>query len=163
MKRELLILRHAKSDWDASYGGDHERPLAQRGIKAARKVGRFLRDRSLVPDLIFTSSAVRAHTTVQIACEAGAWEAPIEVRPNLYGASVGEWLAEVANAPATVQRLLVAGHEPTCSSVLLHFTGVDKRVVTAAVAAIDVEADNWSELSRENCVLRFLIRPKELA
>ena len=41
MKR-LLVFRHGKSDWDADYGVDFERPLALRGQKAARTMGRFL-------------------------------------------------------------------------------------------------------------------------
>jgi phosphohistidine phosphatase len=51
---ELLVMRHAKSDWDAGTD-DHERPLAERGVKAARKVGRFLARAEMVPELVTRS------------------------------------------------------------------------------------------------------------
>ena len=33
MPRHLLLLRHAKSDWNAGAASDFERPLSKRGIK----------------------------------------------------------------------------------------------------------------------------------
>ena len=41
--KTLILLRHGKSDWKDDELVDHERPLAKRGRKAARAVGRFLR------------------------------------------------------------------------------------------------------------------------
>ncbi|MDH3462867.1 MAG: histidine phosphatase family protein, partial [Acidimicrobiia bacterium] len=32
---QLILMRHGKSDWDASYGADHDRPLAERGVRSA--------------------------------------------------------------------------------------------------------------------------------
>ena len=37
--RSVIMFRHGKSDWDVDYGPDHDRPLAKRGIKAAKKMG----------------------------------------------------------------------------------------------------------------------------
>ena len=38
--KTLLFFRHGKSNWDADYDVDHNRPLAKRGRKAARAMGR---------------------------------------------------------------------------------------------------------------------------
>ena len=78
--RQLLVLRHGKSDWDADYRGDHERPLASRGRRAAAAVGRFLAAAGPMPDRVLSSSAVRALSTVRLAAEAGRWPPPIRVR-----------------------------------------------------------------------------------
>ena len=43
-KRSIIIFRHGKSDWDATYSKDHDRPLSSRGIEASKKMGRFLKD-----------------------------------------------------------------------------------------------------------------------
>src|SRR5438477_578170 len=51
MKR-LLLMRHAKSSWADASLADFDRPLNERGLKAAPLVGRFMRRRRLRPDLI---------------------------------------------------------------------------------------------------------------
>ena len=38
--RSIIIFRHGKSDWDAIYDRDHNRPLSKRGVKASKKMGR---------------------------------------------------------------------------------------------------------------------------
>ncbi len=67
--KTLLLMRHAKSDWDADYESDHDRPLNDRGLKSARLMGRVLADEGLVPDLIISSTALRARTTAELATE----------------------------------------------------------------------------------------------
>lgn len=67
--KTLMLLRHAKSSWKDDSVTDHDRPLNKRGRKAAPLVGHLLRDQHLVPDLITSSSAVRAQTTATVAAE----------------------------------------------------------------------------------------------
>lgn len=83
--RTLLVMRHAKSDWNADYGRDHDRPLNQRGVRSARYMGQLLSEEGKVPDLVITSTAVRARSTAQLANDAGDWDAEIVLDSNLYG------------------------------------------------------------------------------
>ena len=39
---ELLIMRHAKSDWGVGLASDRERPLAKRGVKDAKRMGKVI-------------------------------------------------------------------------------------------------------------------------
>ncbi|MGH8513640.1 MAG: SixA phosphatase family protein, partial [Gammaproteobacteria bacterium] len=39
--RRLLVMRHAKSDWDSGAGSDFDRPLAKRGERDAPRMGRW--------------------------------------------------------------------------------------------------------------------------
>jgi phosphohistidine phosphatase len=80
--KTLYLLRHAKSDWNNAFDGDHDRPLAPRGIEAAERVGRVLAAAGEIPDRILTSSAVRARTTVELAAESGDWASPQVVVPE---------------------------------------------------------------------------------
>ena len=66
-KRSIIIFRHGKSDWDATYSKDHDRPLSSRGIEASKKMGRFLKDIKTIPDIIISSTAVRTKTTAELA------------------------------------------------------------------------------------------------
>ena len=95
MSKQLILFRHAKSDWDAPYSSDHSRPLAKRGIKAAKAMGRFLMDTGLIPDQVVSSSAVRAMATVQLAAKAGGWIAPITKKESLYLPDSGAVVEEI--------------------------------------------------------------------
>lgn len=162
MKRRLLLLRHAKSDWDAAYGDDHERPLASRGRRAARSVGRWLRAVDRVPDMIVTSSAVRARSTVELAAAAGGWAAPIEVSNDLYGSGPERVLEVLRLRGGGHTTVLLAGHEPVWSSLAGGLIGGARlRFPTAAVAALRFDIEDWSEA--EWAELEWLITPKMLS
>ena len=79
--RSLYVLRHAKSDWDASYGVDFDRPLSERGVRAADLIGRFLASIDEAPDHVIASTAERARRTVELAVEAGDWTSPVLLEP----------------------------------------------------------------------------------
>ena len=82
--KTLMLLSHGKSDWGAETGSDHERTLAPRGVKAAQMMGRMMSASDLTPDLVVSSSAVRALSTARLAAEAGEWSCPLEVTRDLY-------------------------------------------------------------------------------
>jgi len=66
MRRQLTLLRHAKSSWDDARLKDRNRPLNDRGERDAPVMGQRLRARGARPTLIITSPAVRARRTAQI-------------------------------------------------------------------------------------------------
>jgi len=70
--KTVLLFRHGKSDWYADYDWDHNRPLAKRGRKAARAMGRWLAETGPLPESIVSSSAKRAQQTLKRARKAGA-------------------------------------------------------------------------------------------
>jgi phosphohistidine phosphatase len=154
-------MRHAKSDWSAPAAGDHERPLAPRGIKAARLMGRFLTACKQQPNLVLTSTAVRARTTVELAADAGEWPCEIATTKAFYGTDAEAVLHELVTNPNLPQRLLVAGHEPTWSSlVALLIGGGSVRMPTAAVACVELNEVPWSGLVPGCGELRWQVTPK---
>ncbi len=168
---ELMIMRHAKSDWDAGSANDHERPLSKRGSRAAQKMGDFLAKAGRVPDIALSSTAMRAHSTAQTvlrsAAAAGHEVPKLSKHSELYGASVDEWLLCVSSAlfQREPTRVLVAGHEPTCSSVLRVLTGTNARFPTGTVATVRVEDPRQlavPESHRAPCLLEALVIPRLL-
>ena len=161
--KTVILFRHGKSDWDANYGADHERPLAKRGIRAAKAMGRWLRQTDQVPDYFCASSAVRARTTLALACEAGAWEGQLHIRPELYDASVSEYLEVIRSTPEEAQRVLLAGHEPTCSMTTSLLSGGGLvRFPTATMARIDLDIESWEEIGSWPGFLVWFMPPKFL-
>ena len=161
--KHLLLLRHAKSDWNADYGNDHDRPLAHRGQEAAIRMGRFLTRTRCVPDQILSSSALRALHTVELAGEAGSWKVPLSVSKGLYGTTCENALRILREQQDDVQTLLVAGHEPTWSELTGRLVGdAYVKFPTAAVARIDFDVERWSEIDFGTGRLAWLVTPKLL-
>jgi phosphohistidine phosphatase len=158
--KTLLVMRHAKSDWDASYGGDHDRPLNERGVRSARIMGRVLAEAGLAPDLIVTSTAVRARSTAALASEAGTWKSETRLEPALYGSGTDTAL-EVAAAAPDVSRLMLVGHQPTWSLLVTALTGERVEMKTATVAVIEFEIEQWSGLVGAQGKVSDVFQPRD--
>ncbi len=162
MSLRLLILRHAKSDWGASYGSDRDRPLAPRGVEAAGIMGRFVSEIGISPDLVLTSPAERARATAGLAASAGGWVAPVEIREGFYGGGAGAVLAALRDVPQVAGNVVVVGHEPVWSGLVSGLTGGGRvRFPTAALACLSGEAD-WATLDWGHMEQRWLVTPKLL-
>lgn len=158
--KTLLAMRHAKSDWNADYGGDHERPLNERGIRSARVMGEVLAERELVPDLVISSTAVRARTTAELAAESGRWQGSLILDRRLYDSGPDGVVARASEAP-DVGSLMLVGHQPTWSILVADLTGQDVEMKTATVAVISVEIDAWSELTPGIGLLADVLQPRD--
>ncbi len=162
--RTLLLMRHAKAESGGSYQSDHERPLAAPGRRAAQLMGRFLTGADEAPDHVITSTAVRAQTTVELAHEAGRWSCPVRAANSLYGAGLQDLLSEIRNVPDQAVRLLLAGHEPTCSRATAQLgRGGSVHFPTAAVSCIRFNADRWQDIEPATGTLVWLVNPKLLS
>lgn len=163
MKR-LLILRHGKSDWEAPYEGDHERPLTPRGERDSRRMGRWLRKLGQAPQEVLSSTAVRALRTAEIAAEAGAWDCPIAASRDLYDAHPGAVVERLRQLEESVATVLYAGHEPTVSELAENLMGGGRlHFPTAAVARLDLHIATWQQIADGIGTLMWLVTPKLLA
>jgi phosphohistidine phosphatase len=159
--KRLILFRHGKSDWDAPFDQDHDRPLAKRGIKAVKGMGKLLAQADQLPDLVRSSSAVRAHTTVQLAAKAGKWSCPIEVRDDLYETEPDRVLPLIQSTPKTVQTLLLVGHEPTWSTLAALLIGGGQLCIpTAAMVRLDFAVESWSQVDYGIGKLVWLLQPR---
>ena len=158
------MFRHGKSDWDAPYGSDHERPLAKRGRKAADRMGRFLSERGEVPELAISSTALRAQDTLDRAVRAGGWSCDVELLDDLYLPSPYRLLYVLQQQEESCSSVMLVGHEPAWSETIsLLIGGGDFRFPTAAMARIDVDVDRWVEIDFGLGELRWLVTPKQVA
>jgi phosphohistidine phosphatase len=162
MSHALIVLRHSKSDWSADYGGsDLDRPLANRGRRAAKTVGRFLAGAGEVPDSVICSPAARALATISLASQGWDFERPVRVSEALYGEGVGGLLEEVRREPESTKLLMVVGHEPSCSQTVGYLTGGGVvRMPTAALARVDLVVDEWGAIGPGTGVLSWLVVPR---
>ena len=169
MPRELLILRHAKSDWDAGAAADFDRPLTRRGKRDAPKIGAWLAREGLVPDTVISSPARRARQTAARVCKALAIDkAQIRWEATIYEATLAGLLAVLEGCPAEASRVLLVGHNPGLENLLLHLCGAGldlpddgKLLPTGSLAWLELPAD-WASLEAGSVQLISLIRPRDL-
>lgn len=167
MTHELLLLRHAKSDWPVDMD-DFSRPLKKRGRRAAKRVGRWLREQHLIPDIILSSPATRALTTAQRVCrQLDIDESSIICDLRIYEANA-QTLLTVLKTSRHERRVLLVGHNPGLEDLLLKLipssvplSANGKHLPTAALAQLAFEGD-WTDLTEGCAKLVALVRPDSL-
>lgn len=154
-------MRHAKSSWNDSGLSDFDRPLNDRGERAAPFMGRLMRRKGFLPDLIVSSPAKRARSTAEMVNDAGSFEADIVCDDDIYEASPRALREVVAGIEDTVWSVLLVGHNPGFEGFVRYLSGVLEPMPTAALAVIDLDISSWSQINERSGELKFLIRPKD--
>ncbi|GAB5470818.1 MAG: histidine phosphatase family protein [Rhodospirillales bacterium] len=169
---QLLLLRHAKSSWRDPSLADHDRPLNRRGRRAAVRMGEYLQEEGLLPDLVLCSTATRTRATWELASRSLLGGAPAHLLDRrLYHASPNDLLRVIADTAANARRLLVIGHNPGLEQLALRLAGptsdpacvadLQQKYPTAALALFSCAASTWAELSEETCrLVRFVVPAK---
>lgn len=168
MNRQLLVLRHGKSDWDVDVS-DFDRPLKKRGKKAAQRMGAWLREQNLVPDYIVSSPAERAkNTAVILAKVMGLTAKQINYDSRIYAAVLSDLKAVLSDCPAKARRVMLVGHNPGLEELLIYlskdtipFPDDGKLLPTATLAVLKMP-DNWKPQLKKSAELVSITRPSEL-
>ena len=144
--KELILVRHAKSSWKDPTLSDHERPLNKRGKRDAPEMGERLARSGYDPDLIVSSSAVRALATARtIAGKIGYPRESIEVEGRLFHAGVAELLQVIRGVDDSVDSLMLFGHNPGLTDLANHIGPREiLNMPTCAVLHLRFQADTWS-------------------
>ena len=147
--RFLLLARHAKSSWTHSGLSDHDRPLNKRGLHDAPMMGERLAAHDLRPELIVSSSAVRAlSTATEMAHQLGLAEDRVQVEPRIYGAGPNELLDIVHGLDDGARRVMLVGHNPTLLETVERLANRELgHMPTCAIAFLQVHADTWREVA----------------
>jgi phosphohistidine phosphatase len=120
----LWILRHAKAETHSATGRDQDRPLAQAGQLACRRLNRWLAESGLAgPELILVSPAARTRQTATLAL-AGLDHSEARLSEALWMASTGELveLIEQHGARGT-DSLMLVGHNPGLEDLVVRRGG----------------------------------------
>jgi phosphohistidine phosphatase len=169
MKR-LTILRHAESGSAEAGLDDFDRPLNERGLHAARRVGEEFKARKLAFDLVLASTAVRARETLDGVSESYR-EMPVRFEDELYLATEQTLLEIVHAAPDEAQSLMLVGHNPGLGQLVADVgqddeRGLRNRVIgkfpTAAVAILELPSDRWTDAQRGSARFVDLIFPRRV-
>ena len=164
--RQLLIMRHGKSNWEIDID-DLQRPMTERGVEEAKNIGHWLSEKPLQPDIIISSTATRALATSKWVAEAMDIS-EIKQDERIYNASLSQLLVVLADIPSEYKRPMIVGHNPGFEDLLLHLAEVgesfyknDSLMTTATVAVVNMP-DDWQRLDQYCAQLIDLARGKDV-
>lgn len=172
MKR-LTLLRHAKSGWDDPVARDYDRPLNDRGRRAARIIGTHAAQIGLKVDAIVGSPAVRVTETLDLF-QPAAGIATMEPHwdRRIYLASSATLLDCLRDLPDDKDDVLLVGHNPGMEDLILDLVPDDgtsplrdlaeEKFPTAALATITMPIDNWRDADMRKGALTLFVRPRDL-
>jgi len=164
MMKRIFVVRHAKSSWETGKS-DFERPLNPRGLRDAPKMAAYLKAKGAKPDLLITSSAVRAKTTAAFFAEALGipedlqWEAE-----SLYHAAMLEVLDLVCSIPDEYDTIMLFGHNPGFTYFANEFWGENwiDNLPTCGVVEIEGDVKSWTMFTGETAKVVGHYFPKML-
>ncbi|WP_265571621.1 SixA phosphatase family protein [Sphingomicrobium nitratireducens] len=165
---ELLLLRHAKSDWSHAGLPDFDRPLNERGREAAPRVGTLLATLDPV-ERVVASPARRVVETLRGVRETCPRLPEPHFDQQLYGASIARLMGIVRGMDADVSRLLIAGHNPGMHWLATDLVGdgdgkewahLREKYPTAALC--EIALPRWSDVGAGSGRLVRFVRPRDL-
>ena len=162
MKR-LTLVRHAKSSWANPGTPDRDRPLAARGERDSRKMGRRLVARKARPSLILSSPAVRAHTTAKAIAAALRYPSEfLQIEDEIYLAAPAEITGLVLRQRDDFSDLMIVGHNPGLTDLVNELLPDFEleNLPTGGVVAIDLHAEEWSAAFDKPAQLAYYDYPK---
>jgi phosphohistidine phosphatase len=168
--RVLMLLRHAKSSWDDTKLGDHERPLDKRGRAAGRLLAAHFATRA-APALVLCSSALRTRQTLEHILPSFAQAPRIAIEDELYLATAVAILGRIAAVGDEFASLLVIGHNPGLHDLAVALaaaaapelrTRLAGKFPTGALATYQI-AGRWRTIASAPIELTAYVTPANLA
>ena len=161
--KTIILFRHSESGWNTNYRGDHERSLTERGIIIAKKMGLYLSEIKSTPDLLISSTALRAKTTAKLAKKEGGWSCKLILEKGIYGGNPLFIIDLIKKQDDAINSICLTGHEPHFSSFICRVINKDHiHFPTASMAKIDFMQNKWKDVDFDNANLDWLIKPEGL-
>ena len=163
MTKRLILMRHAKSDWDDPLLSDFERPLNRRGRDNAVRMGGWLKQHGFLPDAVLCSAAARTRETFALL----DIDASVTFEQRLYLAPAQVMLRCLKTAEADT--ILMIGHNPGIAEFAHGLLAKAPDHVrfhdfpTCSTLVCDLPISKWADaVSRSAQVVDFIV-PRDLS
>ena len=161
--KTVFLVRHAKSSWKDSSQKDFERPLNKRGKRDAPFMGKKLRERRVMPDLILSSPAKRAkQTAVAIAEEIGYHAKKIRYDDRMYHSGARALLEIVRSQDDGHGTVMLFAHNPDLDDLAEMLLKQDPvyTIPTTGVYGIRFAVSSWKNVREGKGETVFFDYPK---
>lgn len=165
---QLLLLRHAKSSHKDKSLADFDRPLAKRGRRDCKRMGKWLSREGITPDVVISSPSKRTRQTVkQVFKKTGMSPSNVQWEDDVYDASAKTLLRVLADLPEDAETAMLIGHHGGLESLILRaiewskIPADSKLFPTGAIAWLEIEGE-WSSINQSTVRLKSITRPREV-
>jgi phosphohistidine phosphatase len=159
--KTIFIMRHAKSSWSEPDLSDFERPLNDRGKKAAPFMGELMVRKGFEPYVILSSPARRARATAELVKQSGNFDAELLFEHRIYEASPHTLSQVASEIDDAYPSAMLVGHNPGIEGFIRYLTGNLEPMPTAALAVIELNIDKWKGIDDGIGELKEIFRPRE--
>lgn len=159
--KKLYIIRHAKSSWSNMELDDFDRGLNKRGRENAPIMAKRLKKKSVMPDIILSSSAKRAKKTAKIIANGIGFSKKIKFEDELYDALPSKLHQKIRSIKDKHNIAFLFGHNPELNMLAEDFVDFDENIVTCGIVEIEFSCNNWRDISSENAKLISYDYPKK--
>ena len=118
-------------------------------------------DMGYAPAIVLSSPAVRAKNTALLLKDAGGFDAELRFDDRIYEASPQGLRQVVAELDDEYASAMLVGHNPGIEGFIRFLTARNESMPTAALAVIELDIDNWSEINDGRGELKRIFRPKD--
>lgn len=160
--KSILLIRHAKSSWDAPHLPDFERPLNDRGIDSIRIMGELISKKREIISHFFASSAARAHATGSgLVQKIGQSNKDLSFHKELYHASVSDLLQFTCRISNEMHTVALVGHNPGLTDYFNYLVDnyIDN-IPTCGIVKINLNIKEWKEVTKSCGRLEYFEFPK---
>jgi phosphohistidine phosphatase len=162
--KTLLLVRHAKSDWDDPSLKDFDRPLNDRGKRDAPMMAQRLIDRKVKIDAFIASPAKRARKTAEaFVKEYKKDKDDILFIDKLYLAEPSAFLEVIREADKEYDTIAVFSHNPGITEFANTLTPGQVRtdnIPTCGVFAVKADTKKWKDFEEAKKDFWFFDYPK---
>jgi phosphohistidine phosphatase len=148
--KEIILVRHAKSDWGNESLQDIDRPLNERGYGDAYSMSQWYRGNKKMPDLIASSTATRALSTAMIFMRTLEFSTDkLLLEEDIYESTADNLVKILKKQDNRFSRIMFFGHNPgfteTCNLLGQNFF-IDN-IPTCGIVSFGFDIAAWKEVS----------------
>lgn len=134
-------------------------------------MGEYIKQNNIVPEIIISSTAVRAKDTAKRVMAVASPDKEILLNKKLYLASPGEVLKILAEIDNNINSAMIVFHNPGAQQLIALLCGEGNRKClehfrlecpTLAFAKISIPTDSWAKLDPKSGYLEDYNTPKNL-
>lgn len=159
--KKIYIIRHAKSSWENMELDDFDRPLNKRGKLNAPFMGKKLKAKNIVPDIILSSPALRAKNTAKMIAKEVSYTNKIIFNKDIYEAKPSTLHKILTKIDDKYKTIFLLGHNPELNMLAENYVDFDENIVTCGVVEIEFDCKKWIDINGKNAKLISFDYPKK--
>lgn len=160
--KQVILIRHAKSDWGNPGLDDFDRPLNERGKKDAPAMAQRLLDKKIKIEAFIASPAKRAAKTAKCFAEAFKRKKDdIVFKEKLYLAEPATFFSIITNADDKFESIAIFSHNYGITDFANMLTDVRiDNIPTCGVFALKADCNAWADFKEAKKEFLFFDYPK---